>query len=231
MARALDAHRPWGVINAAGVVRVDQAEGDPGLAFAVNTDGPVAFAALCAETGVRYCNISTDLVFDGETDRAYLEGDATAPLNVYGDSKARAEVAMPDALTVRTAAFFSANDPYNFAFNAHAKLAKGEALEAPASYRMTPTHVPDLADAVIDLVRDGVRGVRHLSHHEELSWDDFARRVARACRLDAGLVVSVEEARPNWRARRPVRSGLATQYDVRMPDLDAGLTAFAAGLS
>ena len=99
------------MVNAAGWVRVDEAQADPAGCFAANAAGAVRLARACRERGVPIAAFSSDLVFDGRAGRPYVESDAPRPLNVYGASKARAERAIADlggrALIVRTAAFFS----------------------------------------------------------------------------------------------------------------------------
>ena len=61
---------------------------------------------------------SSDLVFDGLKQSPYTETDTVNPLNIYGRSKALAEVQVrsdyPDALFIRTGAFFGPWDKYNF---------------------------------------------------------------------------------------------------------------------
>ena len=119
IAAVLGQHRPWAVINAAGWVRVDEAELDPDGCRLANTLGAVNLAQGALAIGAHYTSFSSDLVFGGQLDRPYVESDAPRPLNIYGLSKAEAErriLAMDgQALVVRTAAFFSPDDPHNFA--------------------------------------------------------------------------------------------------------------------
>ena len=66
---------PWAVVNAAGFVRVDDAEDDP-RQWRENVHGPIgARAGLCARTACG-SSFSSDLVFDGEQGQPYLESDA-----------------------------------------------------------------------------------------------------------------------------------------------------------
>ena len=88
---ALNGLNPWLTINAAGFVRVDDAELEVEACMAANAYGAVAFATLCAEHDVPFVTLSSDLVFDGRVGRAYVESDAAHPLNVYGRSKQAAE--------------------------------------------------------------------------------------------------------------------------------------------
>jgi len=229
IAGALDRYRPWAVVNAAGWVRVDDAESAADACFATNTHGAIRLAERCADKGIRYVGISSDLVFDGRSERVYVEDDATNPLNVYGASKAQAEDGIDDALTIRTAAFFSPHDAHNFAMAVARTIDGGNAFAAPPEhYTVTPTYVPDLVDALLDLLIDDARGIWHLSSGEELSWAAFARRIAEACRLPSERVKTLEQAPEAWVARRPHRAGLGTRKGVRMPMLSEAIERFAA---
>ncbi|HEU0135509.1 MAG TPA: SDR family oxidoreductase, partial [Allosphingosinicella sp.] len=176
--RALEGRRPWAVINTAGFVRVADAEREPDSCIAANADGAEALASACAAAGIPLVTFSSDLVFDGHLGRRYDEADETAPGCVYGRSKAEAErrvlAAGGKALVIRTSAFFGPWDRYNFAWHVLSSLARGETVRACSRTRVSPTYVPDLCHAALDLLVDGETGLWHLANDGELSWFDFA---------------------------------------------------------
>lgn len=231
IARALDRHRPWAVINAAGWVRVDDAEAEEEACFAANSTGAQRLAAACDARGITSVAFSSDLVFDGTAGRPYVEGDVARPLNVYGRSKAAAEQAIRalpgNHLMVRTAAFFSPFDMWNFAHDAVTALRGGGAFAASADHVVTPTYVPDLCDAVLDLVIDGERGLWHLTNGEAVSWYDFACRIAESTGLESANVVATRGDDPGWRARRPRHVPLGTERGQQMPPLADALRRYA----
>ncbi|HEV7383636.1 MAG TPA: family 1 glycosylhydrolase [Phenylobacterium sp.] len=232
IAGVLQAAGPWAVINAAGWVRVDEAEADPEGCMTANAEGAVRLARACRDRNLPMVGFSSDLVFDGRRDRAYVEGDAPSPLNVYGMSKALAEREIQAlggrALMVRTAAFFSPYDPYNFAADVVRTLAAGQAFQAADDLVVSPTYVPDLVGAVLDLLVDGETGLRHLANDAAVSWAEFARLVAGELDLDPGLVQSVPAASCGWRATRPAYAALATERGRIMPPLEDAIARFAA---
>lgn len=228
---ALDRYAPWAVINATGWVRVDDAEANDGGCRRINVDGVASLATACANRDMHYTMVSSDLVFDGTKDCPYVEDDPTSPLNVYGQSKADAEAAVSNGLVIRTAAFFSPHDRHNFAFSIHDTLSSGSPFVATEDYRVTPTYVPDLVEHLLDLVIDREQGVWHLSNGEELSWAEFAHRIAAACRLPDSLIVGESGADAAWVAPRPRRSGLGTMRGVRMPALSDAIERFARSMS
>ncbi|HSV03291.1 MAG TPA: family 1 glycosylhydrolase [Phenylobacterium sp.] len=232
IARALDETQPWGVINAAGWVRVDAAEIDPDGCLAANTAGAVRLARACAERDVAFVGFSSDLVFDGESARPYLESDAPAPLNVYGLSKLRAEAQIlalgGRMLMLRTAAFFSPFDPYNFAAHVVRTLGHEQTLAAASDLVVSPTYVPDLVEMTLDLMLDGETGLRHLANEGAVSWAEFARLIAGALGLNDGLIRAVPAASFGWPAARPAFAALGTERGEIMPALDNAIARYAA---
>jgi len=161
--RTLDESRAWAIVNAAGWVRVDDAERDPAGCAWANVGGAATLAAACAEHDVRLLTFSSDLVFDGTKDGPYVESDVPAPLGSYGRSKARAEarvrLLLPSALVVRTAAFFGTRDDSNFVVRTLRALAAGEPVDAADDVLVSPTFVPDLVNAALDLLIDDEHGI------------------------------------------------------------------------
>jgi dTDP-4-dehydrorhamnose reductase len=231
VAGALDRFRPWLVINAAGWVRVDDAEDEEAACNAINAGGAARLATACGARDIQSMHLSSDLVFAGRHGHAFVESDRSAPLNAYGRSKAAAEdavAALPGRhLMVRTAAFFSPFDRYNFAIQTCDALARGDVVQAAGTYVVTPTYVPDLCDAMLDLAIDGEQGLWHLTNAEACSWADFARRLAQACGFDSASVVAFEGADPAWRAARPLHAPLATMRGRLLPALSDAIARFA----
>ena len=199
---AIESLRPWAIVNAAGYVDIDGAEADCQRCYRDNRLGPATLAAACAEGGVRLATFSSDMVFDGRQDRPYVEADATAPLNAYGRDKEASERevlgTMPEALVVRTSAFFGPWDAANFATIVVRAARAGEAVRA-ADATVSPTYVPDLVHGTLDLLVDGERGVWHLSNAEPVTWADFARRALVAVGMPRGASARVLARRPGFR--------------------------------
>lgn len=229
--RALDRIRPWGLVNAAGWVRVDEAEAAAAQCIRTNADGAIALAAACADRGIATLSFSSDLVFDGRKDGAYVEDDPVAPLNIYGLSKARMEAGITAVsgshLIVRTAAFFAAEDDHNFAVGVIRALGHGNHFHAAQDLMVTPTYVPHLVATALDLLIDGETGLWHLSNGEALTWVDFAIRIAHSAGLDDRLVRPVPHQSLAWPAARPANAALATGRGAALPPLSAAIADFA----
>lgn len=227
---ALSRMRPWAVINAAGYVRVDDAESEQACCFRSNTEGPGVLAQVCTRLELPLLSFSSDLVFDGRQNRPYLESDPINPLNAYGRSKAEAEHKIlkdwPQALIVRTSAFFGPWDEYNFITLALRTLSSGQYFQAPVDLTVSPTYVPDLVNACLDLLIDGESGIWHLANRGETSWAELARQMARRCDLDTEMVKGCSAAGLNLAAVRPRYSVLASERGILLPSLDNALERY-----
>jgi dTDP-4-dehydrorhamnose reductase len=198
IAAALERHRPWAVINAAGFVRAAEAERKIDECLAANAVGPELLGRACKAAAIPLVTFSSDLVFDGKLGRPYVEPDEPAPATAYGRSKAEAEQRLmaidADALIIRTSAFFGPWDRYNFLFDTIEKLKRGEEVVASDRTYVSPTYVPDLVHAALDLLLDGETGIWHLTNQGAVSWHALAREAAGAAKLDRSLIRLVRPA-------------------------------------
>lgn len=233
IAEMIDKTGAWAVINTAGYVRVDDAERDAENCRRENTAGARALARVCHESAVKLLTFSSDLVFDGAKNEPYVESDKVAPLNVYGQSKAEAEACVleiaPSSLVIRTSAFFGLWDEHNFVIHALRTLAANREFIAADDARISPTYVPDLVQASLDLLIDDEQGIWHLTNTDgEVTWAEFARRAARHANLDPQLVRGQATAELNLAAPRPLYSVLGSERATNiMPSLEHALARFA----
>jgi dTDP-4-dehydrorhamnose reductase len=128
---------------------------------------------------------------------------------------------------VRTAAFFSPHDPYNFAAWVVRELSAGRPVRAAEDAVVSPTYVPDLVRAAFDLLIDGETGIRHLVNDGAVSWAEFAVRVAEVLDLDRRLIQPAPRTEMGWRAERPAYAALATERGQLMPTFERSLAEFA----
>jgi dTDP-4-dehydrorhamnose reductase len=227
---ALKKYQPCAVINTAGYVRVDMAESEHESCFRENTEGAVNLAEICGRKKISYLTFSSDLVFDGRKKHPYIESDVRNPLNVYGRSKAAAEKQVlevnPNALVVRTAAFFSPWDEFNFLSIALRSLISEQSFRAANDNFISPTYLPDLVNTCLDILIDGEKGLWHLANQGAVTWADFARWSAELAGLDSTLVVNCSTAELNYAAQRPIYSVLGSERGLLLPKLDDSLNRF-----
>jgi dTDP-4-dehydrorhamnose reductase len=231
----VERYNPWAIINAAGYVRVDVAEEEPQICHRENVTGPRLLAEFCNARDIALLTFSSDLVFDGSKGSHYVESDKVSPLNVYGRSKAEAERQVleifPEALVIRTSAFFGPWDDFNFANVTLSMLADGNIVKAAHDAVVSPTYVPDVVHASLDLLIDGAGGIWNLANAGAISWADFARTLAEKTGNDSALVSSVTTESLTLRARRPPFSALASERAALMPPFEDALDRYLASRS
>jgi dTDP-4-dehydrorhamnose reductase len=231
---AIERHYPWAVINAAGYVKVDEAEDDEATCFHTNVEGAVNLARACRDKNISLVNFSSDLVFDGNSKTPYSESHQVRPLNTYGKSKVLCEEKVlsiyPDSLIIRTSAFFGPWDEHNFVTKTLRSLSMKSMVEAPNDMYVSPTYVPDLVNETLTLMIDGEKGIIHLANVGEVSWEEFALKAAGIFDLDSHLIQGTPSREMGHRARRPQRSVLVSERHQRLPRLEDALKRFARDL-
>lgn len=225
--KIINLYKPWAVINAAGYVRVDDAETDIQNCFRINTHAPALLAEACKQHDIQFMTFSSDLVFDGNKKTPYMEEDEVQPLNIYGKSKAAAEKKVlninPLTLLIRTSAFFGPWDQYNFAFHILNTLQEKRTCAVATDVAISPTYVPDLVHAALDIFIDEEKGVWHMSNKGTLTWADFACEIAERGGYEKKFLVIKKAAEMNWKAQRPMYSPLQSIKGIELPSFDDAL--------
>ncbi len=200
-------------INCAAYTNVEQAEKTPDKAYLVNAEAVKNLAKTCAEYKTILLHISTDYVFDGEKEEAYLTTDTPNPINEYGKSKLLGEKYIQETLSkffiIRTSWLYSTKFGKNFYKTILEKAKKGEDLNITDSQIGCPTDTKNLANYIISLIINNSQkyGIKHFTDNQALTWYDFALRILIENNLEEN--VSLKRAN-NYRtfARRPINSVL-----------------------
>lgn len=207
------------VVNAAAYTAVDKAESEPEVAEAVNGKAPEMLAALTANSGAMFVQVSTDYVFNGTQNRPYLETDETAPLGVYGQSKRLGEQAIEKVgdrfLIVRTAWVYGAGKTPNFVKTMLRLGKEREQIRVVMDQVGSPTWTVDLASAIATLISQEQTGIYHYTNSGVASWYDFAVAIFEEAEL-LGVPLKVQQVLPITSAeyptpaKRPAYSVLST---------------------
>jgi len=175
--RAIGDYSPDVVVHCAAYTAVDRAEREEEAAFTLNAGGTRNVAIACREHRSLLVTFGTDYVFDGTSDRPYVEEDPTGPLSAYGRSKLAAEDALrevaPDYLLIRTQWLFGPCGR-NFASSILERAERGEELRVVSDQKGSPTFSRDLVDAVGRLLAAGARGIFHFSNEGETTFFEYA---------------------------------------------------------
>lgn len=226
VAALVRAVRPDVVVNAAAYTAVDRAETEAARARIVNAETVAALAKEIRRLGALLVHYSTDYVFDGTKAGAYVEGDAPAPLSVYGRTKLDGEQAIAGSgcrhWIFRTSWVYAARG-HNFVRTMLKLARERDALEVVDDQVGAPTPAALIADVTATFVRrlgnapSLADGIYHLTPHGETSWCGFARMILATAR-DLGFslrcpperVAAISTTEFPLPARRPLNSRLCT---------------------
>lgn len=219
VARALAQTRPEWIINAAAYTAVDRAEDHRSEAVAVNDTAVGVLASAASAAGCRLLHLSTDFVFDGRSNRAYLPADPTNPLSVYGVSKLGGErhvlQGAGGGIVLRTAWVYAAAGR-NFVLTMLRLMREREQVSVVCDQIGTPTWAAGIAAAIWGLIDVGAPGgVYHWTDLGVASWYDFAvaiqdEALARGLLRRAVPITPIPSAAYPTPARRPAFSVLDT---------------------
>lgn len=205
--------QPHFCINASAYTAVDLAETESEKAFAVNADGVANLASACDEHKTVLIHISTDYVFDGDTNISYSEDNFTNPQGVYGASKLKGEelaVSLnPKTVVIRTSWLYSEFNR-NFVKTMLNLFSSKDQLGVVSDQFGQPTNANDLAEAVMKIIETEPKtyGIFHFSNYPETSWFGFAEKIAQFSESKIKLN-AIATARFPTPAKRPKRSTMS----------------------
>lgn len=211
--KEFEEYKPDFVINASAYTAVDLAEKDEEKAFAVNATGVGYLAEVCNDYSAILIHISTDYVFDGETNLGYSEDDFTNPIGVYGASKQKGEeLALennPKTIILRTSWLYSEFNKNFVKTMLHLFEVKDE-LGVVADQYGQPTNANDLAEAIMDIIeaKNKTFGIYHYSNYPETTWYEFAQKIKEFSGSDVKLK-AISTADFPTPAKRPRRSTMS----------------------
>ncbi len=200
------------IINCAAFTDVDKCETEREMAFNVNALGPKYVAAAADKCGSRVIHISTDFVFDGNSNRPYVEEDRPNPLSEYGRTKLEGERNIQNHcssyLIVRTSWLFGHHGT-NFV-EKMLELAGHKELSVVTDQKGSPTYTVDLARMLWVLIERGCEGIFHVANQGNCSRYEWAEYIfkTRGCKININPIDSSQYRRP---AKVPLNSTLNCQ--------------------
>ncbi len=178
--------KPEAVIHCAAWTAVDAAEDEENKEKVnlVNAVGSENIARTCKKLGCKMMYISTDYIFHGEGEKPWQEEcEDYAPLNVYGESKLKGELAvksnLSDYFIVRIAWVFGKNGN-NFIKTMLNVGKRFPELKVVNDQIGTPTYTYDLARLLVDMIETDKYGTYHATNEGGyISWYDFTKEIFR----------------------------------------------------
>jgi dTDP-4-dehydrorhamnose reductase len=217
---AVRALRPDLIVNPAAYTAVDRAETEPALAMRINAEAPAVLAEEARRVGAAMVQYSTDYVFDGNKEGAWVETDATAPLSVYGRTKLLGEQAVAAAgiphLILRTSWVYGLRG-HNFLLTMQRLAREHGQLRVVSDQHGTPTWSRTVAQTTAHILArsqaagrewwDQHGGIYHLSCQGRTSWHGFAQAIIEASGNPVPVVAVSSDQFPTL-AQRPRNSVL-----------------------
>ncbi|HKB58598.1 MAG TPA: dTDP-4-dehydrorhamnose reductase [Gallionellaceae bacterium] len=227
--------RPDIIVNPAAYTAVDKAEAEKDLVQAVNGDAPGVLAEEAKALGAWMVHYSTDYVFDGEKQGAYVEDDAPNPQSVYGRTKLAGEEAIRAAggrhLIFRTSWVYGSRG-HNFLLTMLRLARERKELKVVDDQIGAPTWCRSLAEMTAQILsqmhRPGVdagevSGVYHMTSSGSVSWHGFAAEILAASGIDPlPALLPIPSSGYPTPAQRPKNSVLSNEKLARVFGLGAG---------
>ncbi len=214
--------KPDLVLHAAAYTDVDGCESDPDRAYAVNALGAQNVALGCQLAGARMLYFSTDYVFDGSSQRPYIEWDQPKPLSVYGLSKYAGERAVAHLLDryyiVRLAWLYGERGK-NFVKTMLRLGDERGAVEVVTDQVGSPTYAKDVAEGVARLIATENFGIYHMVNSGQCSWFEFAAEIFRLAGKDVEVrpIKTAKLGRPAPRPRYSALRNFALEKTIGNP--------------
>lgn len=188
----LGMYEPDIIIHAAAYTAVDKAESEPELVDVVNHLASEEIAQYCRLNGTRLIAISTDYVFDGNSEKPLTEEAAVSPVNTYGLTKLQGEQAImkwhPESIVIRTSWVYSKYGN-NFVKTMLRLMTERDEINVISDQVGSPTAAKDLALAIVHIIdsEQWTPGIYHYSNEGEISWYDFAEAIKEIKDLDCKI--------------------------------------------
>ena len=219
------------IINCAAYTAVDKAEEEKDLANQVNHLAVQQLAEISNKHKTKLMHISTDYVFDGESDEPYTETDKTNPINVYGKTKLAGEKALQEvmstnAIIIRTSWLYSEYGN-NFVKNMLKLGKERDELNVVSDQIGSPTYATDLAKAILEIInnknyhnKEQSTEVYHYSNEGEISWYEYTKGIFKIAKVDCKVNPITTEQYPTP-AQRPrntlmIQDKISERFDITM---------------
>jgi len=198
------------IINCAAFTDVDGCESNIERAYLVNSIGAKNCAIISNKYSLKLFHISTDYIFNGESEIPYKEDDIPEPISTYGKSKLSGEINIINHCNkffiLRTAGVYGANGN-NFIKTILKIVKKNKFLKVVNDQITTPTYTVDICNQILKLLKTEYYGIYHASSEGFCSWYEFTKTILQYLDINADVVpcTTDEFLRP---AKRPKYSVL-----------------------
>ena len=213
------------IINCAAYTQVDKAEQEVELANQINHLAVKQLASIANKQQAKLIHISTDYVFDGESDKPYTETDTPNPINVYGKTKLAGEktlqAVMPmNAIIIRTSWVYSEYGNNFVSTMLRLGEERGE-ISVVNDQIGSPTYATDLAKIILHIIKTKefkemgqVAQIYHYSNKGKCSWHEFAKEIFKIVEVSCKVNPIATQQYPTP-ANRPMNTIMSTDKIIQ----------------
>jgi dTDP-4-dehydrorhamnose reductase len=166
------------VINCAAYTDVEKAESETELAYKVNGEAVGKLGTAARGAGVWVLHISTDFVFDGKSERPYIETDLPHPINTYGASKLAGEKLLVESgchHCIMRVEWTYGSAGNNFVTKMIKRAKAGERLKVVDDQTGSPTATTEIAKVICKLLPKKPEGLFHFASAGHVSRFEIAK--------------------------------------------------------
>jgi dTDP-4-dehydrorhamnose reductase len=179
------------VVNCAAYTNVDGAESQAELAYEVNAEAVGRLGAIVRKASKWVLHISTDFVFDGHSNKPYIETDHPNPINTYGKTKLAGETLLAQSgckyCIIRVEwTYGSAGN--NFVKKLIQRAKSQETLKVVDDQTGSPTATIEAAKAICELLRKKPEGIYHFASAGYISRYGMAEFILDKLSMDVNLL-------------------------------------------
>ena len=178
----VERNSPSWIVNCSGYTAVDKAETEKELAYALNRDGVLNISTIAKQFDIPLIHMSTDYVFDGDSETPLSESSTTCPVSIYGKSKLAGEEAIRDIVEshfiIRTAWLYGEYGP-NFVSTMLKLMNERDSIKVVHDQHGSPTWTVELVKLIMKIIMSESQsyGTYHFSGEGHCTWYDFANMI------------------------------------------------------
>jgi dTDP-4-dehydrorhamnose reductase len=208
------------IVNCAAYTNVDGAESEAELAHRINAEAVGRLGAVARDADKWVLHISTDFVFDGRSDRPYIETDIPNPINTYGKTKLVGEQFLAQTgcrhCIVRVEwTYGSAGN--NFVAKLMRRVETGQAIKVVDDQTGSPTATTEVARVICNLLDTKPEGKYHFASAGYATRFEMAKFIFETLSIDAELLACKTSDFPSP-AARPLNSRFDCSKIARLLD-------------
>ncbi len=234
--KEIDLVEPDIIINTVGSVGIDASECNWKNAYELNAVVPYVIAKKAAECSIPFIHFSTNAVFDGESERPYVESDAPNPKNIYGLSKKSGEDAVLNlcnkGFVVRTSTLVGNSKRGTQLFERLIQKVKegGTHIQLSDDLFGSPSYTIDVAFRLKALLESEMYGIHHIANEGSVSIYEYIEYLFNELGIDAALEkVSHRLFKPE--AIQPQHINITTEKSSCLRNWKAALCDYASHLN